>query len=181
MKTKIKLQLLLFNKNTKKRILAKKNNIIVTNKEDLKIEIMESLNSNENKMIYLGIIPLGAINNIKNSITDIKKEKINTLFEDNVHYSLSIAQSEIRHIKKESISLIELISYIENIQDIILNFDEVRYTIYNNNQNALRFSKKIDNNTYIVLEVISNKLHNFRTHTIFIIKQDYKKKHIPNV
>ena len=112
MKTKIKLQLLLFNKNTKQRILAKKNNIIVTNKEDLKIEIMESLNSNENKMIYLGIIPLGAINNIKNSITDIKKEKINTLFEDNVHYSLSIAQSEIRHIKKESISLIELIKIV---------------------------------------------------------------------
>ena len=131
-----------------------------------------------NKNLHLGIIPNEIIIRIKNEITYIKKEKISELFKDDMNYALTISQREIKHIKKESLTIDDVIQYITTLSDLIVNFDTVRYTLYNNSQNGLRFRKKMNDGVHIVLEIISNKKH-----TLFLESVDFqnkKRKHIPN-
>lgn len=131
--------------------------------------------------MHLGIIPSKTINRIKNELTDIKKEKIEKLFESGLNYALVISQKEIRHMKKDSLTVQDVINFVCSLDDIIVNFDKVRYTLYNNCQNALRFRKTITGGTIIALEVISNKKHTIRTHTLFYdIKEFKKRNHIPS-
>lgn len=49
------------------------------------------------------------------------------------------------------------------MDNLILNFDSVWYGIYTNNQNALRFKKKIQDRTYITPEIISKQKGTIRT------------------
>ena len=62
----------------------------------------------------------------------------------------------------------------------ITEFDEVSYSIYNNNQHALRFKKKINGITYITVAVISNKYQTFRIQTVYIDKDDFLKIYSKN-
>lgn len=170
-------KLLQFDYETACSILCRKNNVIVRSKEELKDLVLEAFeNRNLNKKIHLGVIPLKVIKRIKNEITDISKERLSRLFKDDVNYALSIRQKEIRHLKKESLSVNDVVDFILTLSDLICNFDSVRFTIYNNEQNALRFKKKMKDGTHIALEVISNKYHTFRTHTLFLDKIDFKNK-----
>ena len=65
---------------------------------------------------------------------------------------------------------------MDTLDELISNFDTVRYTVYNNSQNALRFKKKMQDGTHIALEVISNKNHTLRTHTLFLEQADFENK-----
>ena len=87
-----------------------------------------------------------------------------------------ISQEEIRHLKKESLEESDIVDFVHNISNIIINFDNVRYNKYNKNQNALRFKKRIHNGTYIALEIISNQKGTFRTQTLFLEKVDFIAK-----
>ena len=169
--------LLPIDKEIEKRILLKENNIIVPDKYTLKeLTTKALLCPLEIKNLHLGIIPGGVITRIKNEITDIKREKINELFKDDIKYALTINQEIIRHIKKDSLTTDDIINFITTLEDLITNFDTVRYTLYNNSQNALRFRKNMNNSTYVTLIVISNKNHTFRVHTIFLDKIDFQNK-----
>ena len=177
LKFKRKFCLKRFDEKTIKSILSKEDNYIVRDIGELKNYVIEALFDNKsNKNLHLGIVPNETIMRIKKNITDIKSDKINTLFKENIEYALVINQKEIRHMKKDSLSVDDVIAFTCLLDEIIVNFDTVRYTLYNDNQNALRFRKKITGNTIIVLEVISNKNHTVRTHTIFYDISEFKNK-----
>ena len=125
--------------------------------------------------MYLGIIPNETIKRIKTEIKNIKKNKINQLFKSEINYALVINQEEIRHMKKDSLTKKDIISFINIIDYLVVKFDTVSYSLYGN-QNALRFKKRINENTYIALEVISNKYHTLRTQTLFLDKIDFEKR-----
>ena len=130
--------------------------------------------------MYLGVIPKHVIKTIKEQITDIKKDKIDSILDSNFRYDLVINQEEIRHIMKKNISKDDIINFVNNLKNIILDFESVRYNVYNNFQHAMRFKKQIDDDIFIALEVISNQKGTFRTQTLFIYKKDYiiKKRNI---
>lgn len=120
-----------FDEKTIKSILAKEGNCVVRNKCELVNLVIEALSDvSSNKNLHLGIIPSKTINRIKNEITDIKKEKIEGLFKEGMSYALTISQKEIRHIKKESLMVQDVINFVCSLDDIIVNFDKVRYTLY---------------------------------------------------
>lgn len=161
----------------KEAILRNPQNIIINNKKELRKYVLEAINNkNAKKNIYLGIIPINVILRIINEITDIKKYKINNLLDKTKHYDLVINQEEIRHLYKESLTEKDIINFINNLDNLILNFDSVRYGIYTNNQNALRFKKKIQGSNYIALEIISKQKGTIRTQTIFLEKKDFLAK-----
>lgn len=130
--------------NKRKNIIKKINNsVIVEDKETLKELVIESFsNLNIKKDIYMGIVPKEVISNIKTKIKQIKKNNIVKILNENVEYALKISQDEIRHInKKETITIEDVIRFVCSLDEVIVNFDNVSYGKYNN-QNALRFEKK---------------------------------------
>ena len=142
-------KLLPFKESEKERILRTNKNIVIDNNKDLKAYVLEALNNKKsNKYIYLGVIPKETIIRIKKEVTDIKQNKIDLVLEENKRYDLVISQEEIRHLNKESLEEKDIVDFINNISNIIINFDNVRYTTYNKNQNALRFKKK-----YIMIHI----------------------------
>lgn len=171
-------KLLLFNEEEKEKILRTNKNIIIdNNNENLKKYVLEALNDKKsNKYIYLGVIPKETIVRIKSEVTDIKQNKINLVLDEDKRYDLVISQEEIRHLKKESLEESDIVDFVHNISNIIINFDNVRYNKYNKSQNALRFKKRIHNGTYIALEIISNQKGTFRTQTLFLEKVDFIAK-----
>jgi hypothetical protein len=169
--------LLAFDKKTAYDITRGENNVIVTTKEEVKEYVVEALkDTNSNKTLHIGVIPNETIIRIKNEITDIKQEKINSIIKENTQYDLAINQKEIRHLKKESLSENDVVEFIDTLDELIVNFDTVRYTVYNNNQSALRFKKKMSDGTHIALEVISNKKNTLRTHTLFLDQFNFENK-----
>ena len=171
-------KLLLFNEEEKEKILRTNKNVIIdNNNENLKKYVLEALNDKKsNKYIYLGVIPKETIVRIKSEVTDIKQNKINLVLDEDKRYDLVISQEEIRHLKKESLEESDIVDFVHNISNIIINFDNVRYNKYNKSQNALRFKKRIHNGTYIALEIISNQKGTFRTQTLFLEKVDFIAK-----
>lgn len=137
-------KLLLFNEEEKEKILRTNKNVIIdNNNENLKKYVLEALNDKKsNKYIYLGVIPKETIVRIKSEVTDIKQNKINLVLDEDKRYDLVISQEEIRHLKKESLEESDIVDFVHNISNIIINFDNVRYNKYNKSQNALRFKKK---------------------------------------
>lgn len=121
-------------------------------------------------------MPKRTINRIKTKITDISKEKKDKLFRDNINYQLVISQEIIRHIYSDNKSFNKLLYFINMLDIIITNFDEVRYSLYSGRQHALRFKKRINNNLYVAVEVLSNSKGNLRTQTFFIESQSHEKK-----
>ena len=179
--TNLNNSLLKFDNRTKTSILLKENNVIIDNKIQLKKYVIEAFfNNSTNKNLHLGIIPNEIIDRIKKEVTDINENKIKHLFKEDINYALVINQDEIRHLKKDCLNIEDVIDLVNNLDDLIINFDTVRYTVYNNNQNALRINKKMNDGTHIALEIISNKNHMLRTHTIFLKRIDfeYKKRNI---
>lgn len=173
--------LLEFNSSEIGNILKSKKNVIISNDDELKHYVIEAINNNSsNKNLYLGVIPKHVIKTIKEQITDIKKDKIDSILDSNFRYDLVINQEEIRHIMKKNISKDDIINFVNNLKNIILDFESVRYNVYNNFQHAMRFKKQIDDDNFIALEVISNQKGTFRTQTLFIYKKDYiiKKRNI---
>lgn len=150
--------------------------IIINNKEDLRSFALESFTSSkENKVLCLGLIPDKTIERIRKELKDIKKENIERIIRPNEKYILTLSQYEIKHIKKDSLTINEVLDFITKIDLIITEFDEVRYYCYNNTQASLRFKKKIDDVEYITLEIISNKYKTFKIHTAFMNKKDFLK------
>lgn len=174
----------LFTEEQTRSILRGKNNIIINSKQELIYYVLEAFSDkNSNKNLYLGVIPDTVILKIIKKITDINHIKRKNLFNMNKKYQLVVNQEEIRHMKKESLKETDVVNFILHLDEIITNFDTVRYCIYNNNQNALRFKKKYDDKTYIALDIISNQKGILRTHTLFIEKKDFiaqKKKCFSN-
>lgn len=164
---------------TKRYVLARKN-IIVENKEELETLVIENYKNNFNINFCLGIIPSKVIKIIENEIQNVKTLKIKSILEKSDKYTLTIGQSEIKHMKKDSLKEEDVLEFIKKIDTIITEFDEVSYSIYNNNQNALRFKKKINGITYIAVAVISNKYQTFRIQTIYIDKDDFLKIYSKN-
>ena len=123
----------------------------------------------------LGIIPHKVIKRIKEETRNVKYRKIIELLSKSDKYTLTIGQSEIKHMKKDSLKEEDVLEFIKKIDPIITEFDEVSYSIYNNNQNALRFKKKINGITYITVAIISNQYHTFRIQTIYMEKKDFLK------
>ena len=128
--------------------------------------------------MYLEVIPNETIQRIKNEVTDIKQNKINEFLVDGKNYDLAINQEEIRRLYKESLNENDVVEFIDSLDELISNFDTVRYTKYKNNQNALRLKKEMHDGTHIALEVISKQKGTFRTQTLFLEKADFiaKKK-----
>jgi hypothetical protein len=175
--------LLAFKDFEKKAILRSPKNIIVNSKQELKNYVLEALNDKTtNKNLYLGVIPNETILRIKDEVTDIKQNKINGFLDNDKHYDLAINQEEIRHLYKESLTVNDVVDFIDSLDELISNFDTVRYTVYNNNQNALRFKKEMQDGSHIALEVISKQKGTFRTQTLFLEKADFitKKEYFSN-
>lgn len=169
--------LLDFNPKEKEAILRGKNNVIINSEDELIKYIKETFSDNlSRKNLYLGVIPEWVISKILCEISDISNERKNEIFNQKKKYDLVINQEEIRHLKKDSISLYDIISFINNLKEIICNFDTVRYTLYNKNQNCLRFKKTLFGCTIVSVEIVSNQKGTLRTQTIFFDKNDYKKK-----
>lgn len=138
-------------------ILRGKNNIVIKSKTVLKKYVLEALTSrNSNKNLYLGVIPKNIIERIIIEVTDISQINKQNLFKIEKEYQLAVNQEEIRHLKKESLSTNDVVNFIASLDELIINFDEVRYSKYNKNQNALRFKKHMSDGTHIAFEVISN-------------------------
>ncbi len=166
--------------NKRKNIIKKINNsVIVENKEILRKLVVESFNNlNAKKDIYMGIIPKEVVINIKTKIKQIKKNNIGKILNENIEYALKINQDEIRHInKKETITIEDVIDFVCSLDDVIVNFDNVSYGKYNN-QNALRFEKNMNDGNHISFNVISNQKSTIRIQTLFLDKKDYKKRSI---
>ena len=126
-------KLLLFNEEEKEKILRTNKNVIIdSNNENLKKYVLEASNDKKsNKYIYLGVIPKETIVRIKSEVTDIKQNKINLVLDEDKRYDLVISQEEIRHLKKESLEESDIVDFVHNISNIIINFDNVRYNKYN--------------------------------------------------
>ena len=124
-------KLLLFNEEEKEKILRTNKNVIIdSNNENLKKYVLEALNDKKsNKYIYLGVIPKETIVRIKNEVTDIKQNKINLVLDEDKRYDLVISQEEIRHLKKESLEESDIVDFVHNISNIIINFDNVEKII----------------------------------------------------
>lgn len=166
--------LLNFTDNEKNSIQRKNNNIIINNKSDLKKYVLEAINNNKTKKnIYLGVLPNLIINKILNEITDISIENKANLFDINKEYQLVINQEEIRHLFKDSLTKNDVVNFIVSLDELIVNFDNVRFCIYNNNQKSLRFKKNMNDGTHIALEILSKQKGTMRTHTLFLDKIDF--------
>lgn len=130
-----------------KEILGDKNSIIIRTPEELEKYTIEALdNSNSKKYLHLGLIPVETIKNIRSKITDIKKEKVNEVLNESLKYDLTINQEEIRHLRKASLNIQDIISFVQIIDRVIVEFDSVRYAVYRKEQHVLRFK----NNSIII-------------------------------
>ena len=69
----------------------------------------------------------------------------------------------------------DCVNYILTASKVVKNFDVVSFSKYNE-KNGLRFKKIINDITYIVFLIVSNKRQTFSIQTIFMSKNDYKKK-----
>lgn len=164
---------------TKRYVLARKS-IIIENKEELETLILENFNESKNMNFCLGIIPHKVIKRIKEETRNVKYRKIIELLSKSDKYTLTISQSEIKHMKKSSQTNNDIIDFTKNLDILITEFDEVSYSIYNRSKHALRFKKKINGITYITVAVISNKYQTFRIQTVYIDKDDFLKIYSKN-
>jgi len=71
----------------------------------------------------------------------------------------------------------DCVNYILTASKVVKNFDVVSFSKYNE-KNGLRFKKIINDITYIVFLIVSNKRQTFSIQTIFMSKNDYKKKNL---
>jgi len=160
--------------------LKTRNNIVVTTKKELRKKVFESFNDKSSKEeIHLGMISKKTIERIRKEVTGIKKNEIHELFDDNKEYDLSITQDAIRHIKKSSMSIDNVLDIIEKIDEIVVLFDKVQRTIYekgNQKNNALRFKKEFDDGSYYTLILLCKKKSSLRVQTVFMGKKDFINK-----
>ena len=172
-------KLIKFSVSRKEEILQRKNNVICKDSEELEEIIRRSFNQkDENQNIYIGILPQECINKISQTLSNIKKDKIKDVINCDNEYALIIRQSDIRHIKKDSMTIDDCVNYILTASKVVKNFDVVSFSKYNE-KNGLRFKKIINDITYIVFLIVSNKRQTFSIQTIFMSKNDYKKKKKP--
>lgn len=166
--------LLTFTEQEKASILRADNNVIVDTKEELQNYVLEAINNNKsNKNIYLGVLPNTTIENITNKVTDISNENRENLFNKNKEYQLAVNQEEIRHLYKESLTVDDVVNFVDSLDELIANFDTVRFSIYSKNQKALRFKKKMNDGTHIALEILSKQRGTMRSQTLFLDKADF--------
>lgn len=100
-------------------------NLVIENSAQLEEEIKKIYNGNSNKVLYLGLADENVVANIKAKITDISKNKINQVLHSNVDYAIRIVPSDLQHFKKNSMSVEDVIEYVNRIPDIITDFDNV--------------------------------------------------------
>ena len=169
-------KLIKFSVSRKEEILQRKNNVICKDSEDLEEIIRRSFNQkDENDNFYIGLLPKYCIENISKTLTNIKKNKINEVINPKIHYALAISQSDIRHIKKDSMTIDDCIDYILIAPEVVKNFDVVSFCKCQG-KNALRFKKTINGITYITLIIISNRHKTFNIRTAFMLKKDFEAK-----
>lgn len=177
MNTTKEFKLLKIDNKRRNELLQSTKDIIISNKKELIYHINEALeNNNSNKILHLGIIPKETIIRIKKEIQNIKKEKIDKLLDENRSYDLVISYETIRHIKKESLTIDDIKEFIFNLENLVLNFQEVSYTLYRKNQQALRFKSFHDTKLFVIVEIISNSNRKLRLQTIFLDKIYLKKR-----
>jgi hypothetical protein len=166
--------LLTFTDKEKFGITRDSNNVIVESKNELQKYVLEALNNNQsNKNLYLGVVPKSTINKIINEVTDISAENKANLFDESKEYQLAVNQEEIRHLHKESLTENDVVNFIDSLDELIANFDKVRYTTYKQQQKALRFIKNMNDGTHIAVEILSKQKGTMRTHTLFLDKADF--------
>lgn len=160
--------------------LKTRHNVIAISKRELRKKVFESFNNKNSKdEIYLGMISKNTIDRIKEEVTGIKKSEIDKLFDENKNYDLSISQDVIRHIKKPSMTIDDVLEIIEKIDEIVILFDDVQRTIYEKGKqknNALRFKKSFKDGTYYALVLLCKKKSTFNTQTVFMKKIDFINK-----
>ena len=172
-------KLIKFSVSRKEEILQRKNNVICKDSEDLEEIIRRSFNQrNENQNIYIGILPQECINKITQTLSNIKKDKIKDVINCDNEYALIIRQSDIRHIKKDDMTIDDCVDYILTTPEVVKDFDVVSFCRCQE-KNALRFKKNINGNTHIVLLIVSNKkmiTKKKKSYLQTLLKQDYKSQ-----
>lgn len=168
-----------------KSITSNKNAIIVQDKSELIHLIKQSFEDTDSKkVLHIGILPKNIIERIKSEITQIKKDNINNILKDDIDYTISIKQDEIRHLTdKEGMTINKAIDFVLSLDKILTDFDSVSYHIYNKSQNGLRFKKKINNDIVIAFDVISNTKQTIRVQSIHFendINKDTEKYRLKN-
>ncbi len=169
-------KLIKFSVSRKEEILQRKNNVICKDSEELEEIIRRSFNQkDENDNFYIGLLPKYCIENISKTLTNIKKNKINEVINSKIQYALAISQSDIRHIKKDSMTIDDCVDYILTAPEVVKNFDVVSFCKCQG-KNALRLKKTINGITYITLIIISNRHKTFNIRTAFMLKKDFEAK-----
>lgn len=165
-----------YSPNTLKTILQNESNIVVTTYDELNQLIDEALNSKSiNKALHLGIIDENTIQEIKNKITNLPKNKSDYI--RNQAYDLVIRQSEIRHLKENKLRITneDIHDFIKMLPDIITKSDTVSYD-KNGNDEGLQFKKKLKDGKYVSFVLISNKQNTFKVKSISMAKSDFENK-----
>lgn len=173
-------KLLMYDDDLRIILASNPNNVIIENEEQIREYVEEAFaDSQSKKSLYFGMVPIEVMDNIRADISNISDEKRSKIFKDGREYSIEIGQEDIRHIKKKSMSIDDVVEYVTKLPEIILQYDTVHYSEYkqgSNILNALRFKRRLEDGTYIALEVASRKRNSFETHNIFIDSSDYKKR-----
>ena len=165
-----------YDNKTARIILSSSRNIIINSVEQLDTLIDEALNNGTaNKALHFGKLSIEQTDKIKNSISNLPTDKQNYLQKET--YDIVMNQSEIRHLKedKSRITNQDIHEYVKKIPEIISNFDSVYYS-KNNKHEGLRFTKKIDNETYYSFSLVSNQKGTLTIQSTSMNSKDYENK-----
>jgi len=163
-------------------IESKDSNVIVESEEQLRALVKEAfLDKSSKRCLHLGAIPQQTIEKINVSIEGLPHDLKGNLFKEDREQSLTIGQDDIRHMVAEKKSMTEedVYEYINNLPILVNSFDKVKfsYNIRGNNKlRSIRFEKTLPNGKFYALDVVSRKKSQLETITIFMDKEDYKKK-----
>lgn len=160
--------------------IASRGEYVATTKEEIKKYVSEAFaDKSSQKDIHIGVVSQETINKIREKVTGISKNDIANLFDLSKEYDVAINQDAIRHIKKNSMTIDDVVNTIMKLDDIIVNFDSVQRTMYekkNQKNNALVFKKSFEDGTYSAVELLYTKRKLLNTQTMYMDKIDFAAK-----
>lgn len=130
--------------------------------------------------VYFGIVGEDVLRKIALSVKNISEQNRAGLFKKGRDYSIAAPLDSIRHLTDEkNLSRADMLDYLNRLADTIIDPDSVTYSPYkrgNNVTNAMRFTKKFPDATYISYEFVSHNKRSLVMQTMYMEKGDYEKR-----